>query len=213
MSNMTVEELKEQLTLLPDQFRQALVRETEARFKADRLEASVEKLREKLKHQDEDDNNEPEDEGSEDDDTELIKLESAHDRLKVKLQSAEDKAEIAFRRENPKATNEHVKAAVGNNSEVERLRLELIDAKEECKIKKITLQRARREAMNARLEARRESWRRGRGKPEPESEELDRLEEEHAEALREVMETEDDVEVLRAKLDTFKLLIQLENIG
>jgi hypothetical protein len=211
---MTIEDLKEQLTLLPDQLKHALAREAEARFKADRLEESVLKLRERLKSQEaeKDDDGEP-DEDSEDDDIELIKIESDRDRLKAKLVAAEDKAEIAFRRENPKATNEHVKAAVGNDEDVARLRLELIDANEKCKIKKLTLQRARREAMNARLEARRELWRRGRNQPEPESKELDRLEEEHVEALKEVMEAEVEVEAIRAKLDTFKLLIQLESIS
>lgn len=210
---MTIEELKEHLTLLPDQFRQALARETEATFKANKLEASVEKLRDRLKSQSKEEDEDEPDDDSEDEDAELIKLESAHDRLKVKLQGAEYKAEMAFRREYPKATNEHVKAAVGNTPEVERLRLELIDAKEKSKLKEVTLQRARREAMNARAEARRELWLRRREKPEPESEELNRLEEEYAEALRIAMEAKDEVEVLRAKLDTFRLLIQLESIG
>jgi hypothetical protein len=212
MSTMTIEELKEQLALLPDQFRQALARETEATFKANRLETSVEKLRERLKSQNkEEDEDEPEEDG-EGDDVELIKLESAQDRLKVKLQGEEYKAEMAFRRDFPKATNEHVKAAVGNTPEVERLRLKLIDAKEECKLKEITLQRARREAANARAEARRELWVRRRDRPEPESKELDKLEEEYAEALRMMMEAKDEVEILRAKLDTFKVLVQLESI-
>jgi len=211
---MTIDELKEQLILLPDQLRQALARDAEVRFKAERLVESVEKLREKLKNQEaENDDEEESDDDSEDDDIELIKIESNRDRLKAKLAAAEDKAEIAFRRENQKATNEHVKAAVGNDEDVARLRLELIDANEECKIKKLTLQRARREAMNARLEARREAWRRGRNSPEPESEELDKLEEEHTEALRKVMEAEIEVEALRAKLDTFKILVQLESIS
>src|ERR1700749_1847125 len=129
---MTIDELKEQLTLLPEQLKQALSREAEARFKADSLENSIAKLKETLKDQNEEnDEGEPEEE-SEDDDIELIKLESEHDRLKAKLDAAQDKAEIEFRRDNPKATNEYVKAAVGNNTEVSRLRLELIDAKEEC---------------------------------------------------------------------------------
>jgi predicted RNase H-like nuclease (RuvC/YqgF family) len=92
--------------------------------------------------------------------------------------------------------------------------LELLSAKEECKIKKLTLQRTRREARDERLEARRrELWQRRQGKPEPESEELDRLEEEHSQALREVIEAKVEVEFLKTKLDTFKLLIQLESIG
>lgn len=210
---MTVNELKEQLILLPDQLRQALAREAEARFNADRLAESVEKLREKLKNQEAgNDDDEESDDDSEDDDIELINIESNRDRLKAKLAAAEDKAEIAFRRENQKATNEHVKAAVGNDEDVARLRLELIDANEECKIKKLTLQRARREAMNARVEARRAAAR-GRNRPEPESEELDKLEEEHIEALRKAMEAEIEVEALRAKLDTFKILVQLESIS
>lgn len=208
---MTIDELKEQLTVLPEQLKQALSREAAARFKADRIEDLIDKLKEKLKKQNEEnDEDEPEEE-SEDDDIELIKLESEHDRLKAKLDAAQDKAEIDFRRDNPKATNEHVKAAVGNNTEVSRLRLELIDAKEECKIKKITLQRARRQANEARLIARRDSWR--RREPEPESEELERLEDEQMQALREAAEAEVEVEVIRAKLDTFKLLIQIESLS
>lgn len=208
---MTIEELKEQLTVLPEQLKQALSREAAARFKGDRLEDSIEKLKENLKNQvDENVEGEPEEE-IEDDDIELIKHESEYDRLKAKLDAAQDKAEIEFRRDNPKATNEHVKAAVGNNTDVGRLRLELIDAKEECKIKKIALQRARRQANEERLIARRDSWR--RREPEPESEELVRLEDEKAQALREAAEAEVEVEVIRAKLDTFKLLIQLEGLS
>ena len=208
---MTIEELKEQLTVLPVQLKQALSREAAARFKGDRLEDSIEKLKENLKNQiDENVEGEP-DEEIEDDDIELIKHESEYDRLKAKLDAAQDKAEIEFRRDNPKATNEHVKAAVGNNTEVGRLRLELIDAKEECKIKKIALQRARRQAKEERLIARRDSWR--RREPEPESEELVELEDEKAQALREAAEAEVEVEVIRAKLDTFKLLIQLEGLS
>jgi hypothetical protein len=208
---MTIEEIKEHLTLLPEQLRQALSREVAARFKADRLEDSIDKLKEKLKTQNEEnDEGEPEEE-SEDDDIELIKLESEHDQLKAKLDAAQDKAEIEFMRDNPKATNEHVKAAVGNNTEVGRLRLELIDAKEECKTKKITLQRARRQANEERLIARRGSWR--RREPEPESAELERLEIERAQALRDAADADVEVEMIRARLDTFKLLIQLESLS
>jgi hypothetical protein len=201
---MTIDELKEQLNLLPEQLRQALSREAAARFKADDLEDSIDKLKEKLKDQNEEnDEGEPEEE-SEDNDIELIKLESEYDRLKAKLDAAQDKAEIEFRRDNPKATN-------GNNTDVSRLRLELIDAKEECKIKKITLQRARRQANEERLIARRGSWR--RREPEPESAELERLEIERAQALRDAADADVEVEMIRARLDTFKLLIQLESLS
>jgi hypothetical protein len=168
-------------------------------------------LKENLKTQNEENVEDEPEEESEDEDIELIKLESEYDRLKAKLDAAQDKAEIEFRRDNPKATNEHVKAAVGNNTEVGRLRLELIDAKEECKIKKIALQRARRQANEERLIARRDSWR--RREPEPESEELVRLEDEKVHALREPAEAEVEVEMLKARLDTFKLLIQLEGLS
>jgi hypothetical protein len=204
---MTIDELKEQIILLPEQLKRALCQEAEAKFKADSLADSIDKLREKLKEQNEE-NDEKVDEEEEDDNVELIKLESKHDRLKVKLDEAHGKAELKFRRDNPKATNEHVKAAVGTDSEVSRLRLELIDVKEESRIKKITLQR---EISDTRMKARRESWLRDQS--EPESEELNRLEEEYIQAQREVTKAETEVKTVKAKLDAFKLLVQLEGLG
>ena len=143
MAITTIDELKEQIALLPGQLGDALNRQVRAQLEVNKLQEQVVKVKARLKEQSAEE--EPEEE-VEDENIELIKLESNLERLKVKLGEAEDRAEVEFRRETPKATESHVKAAVGNNAEVNRLKLEIIDVKEESRIKKITLQRERRAA-------------------------------------------------------------------
>lgn len=200
----TVEELKEQIALLPTQLREALNKQVQAQFKVNELQGQVERLKSKLKEQNDDE--EPEEEG-EDENIELIKLESNLERLKVKLGEAEDKAELEFRRETPKVTESHVKAAVGNNAEVNRLKVEIINVKEEARIKKAILQRERKAAWEARIQGRR-----ARNKPELENEELDAIQERLSEALFESMMADAEVEALQAQLDVYKMLVQLEAI-
>lgn len=201
----TVDELKEQIAILPMQLREALNKQVRAQLEVNKLEERVEKLKAQLKAQD--DEEQPEEEG-EDENVELIKLESKLERLKVKLNEAEDRAELEFRRETPKATESHVKAAVGNNAEVNRLKVEIIDVKEEARIKKVTLQRERRAAWDARIQGRLAA----RNKVEPQSEELDALQTQLYEALFESMMADAEVEALQAQLDVYKMLVQLEAI-
>jgi hypothetical protein len=115
--------------------------------------------------------------------------------------------ELEFRRETPKVTESHVKAVIGNNDEVNRLKVEIINVKEEARIKKVTLQRERRAVWEARIQGRR-----ARNKPELESEELDAIQERLSEALFESMMADAEVEALQAQLDVYKMLVQLEAI-
>jgi hypothetical protein len=200
----TIDELKEQIAILPTQLREALNKQIRAQLEVNKFQEQVERLKATLKEQ----SDEEEPEESEDENVELIKLESKLDRLKIKLSEAEDRAELDFRRETPKATESHVKAAVGNNTEVNRLRVEIIDAKEEARIKKITLQRERRAAWDARMQGRRTD----RIKSELESKELDALQGQLSEALFESMMADAEVETLQAQLDVYKMLVQLEAI-
>lgn len=201
----SLDELKTQIELLPQQLRDALERKARANLGVTRLEEEVDKLKAQIKADDEEE--EPEDE-DEDNNVELIKLEAKQERLKVKLGEAEDKAELQFRRETPKATDSYVKAAVGNDSQVNRLRLEIIDVKEEARIKKITIQRERRATWEARVHTRRASMH----KAEPESKELNSLQEQLYNALEEMMLADAEVESLRAKLDSYKMLVQLKQM-
>lgn len=205
MTITTVAELKEKIAILPKQLREALDNQVRAQLEANKLQEQVEKLKAQLKSQD--DEEQPEEEG-EDENVELIKLESKLERLKVKLNEAEDRAELEFRRETPKATESHVKAAVGNNAEVNRLKVEIIDVKEEARIKKVTLQRERRAAWDARIQGRLAA----RNKVEPQSEELDALQAQLYEALFESMTADAEVETLQAQLDVYKMLVQLETV-
>jgi chromosome segregation ATPase len=201
---MSLEQLKEQIIALPEQLREALMQHVDAQLEVSRLEGQIEKLKAQLEGQEE----EADDDSNEDEDVGLIKLETKIDKLKVKLDEAEYKAELEFRRENPKTTEGHVKAAVGDNQEVNRLRLEIIDAKEEARIKKVTLQRERRAAWEDRVQARRAA----RNRIEPESDELNALQESLERASSKAMMAEAEVEALRAKLDTYKLLVMLEGV-
>jgi hypothetical protein len=101
-----------------------------------------------------------------------------------------------------------VKAAVGNSTEVNRLKVEIIDAKEEARIKKVTLQRERRAAWDVRIQGRLAA----RNRVEPQSEELDALQAQLYEALFESMMADAEVEALQAQLDVYKMLVQLEAI-
>jgi chromosome segregation ATPase len=202
---ISLEQLKEQINALPEQLKDALIKQVNARLEVLRLEGQVDKLKSQLEEQHED---EETDDSSEDDDVGLIKLETKLEKLKVKLCEAEDKVELEFRRENPKTTEGYVKATVGNDKEVNRLKLEIIDIKEEARIKKVTLQRERKAARENRMQA----LLAARNKIEPESEELNALQDSLDEASSKAMMAEVEVETLKAKLDTYKLLVQLEGI-
>jgi hypothetical protein len=206
---MPFEELKEQIAILPNQVHEALERKVHVQMEASRLEDEIEKLEEQLKEEQEAESEEDEEENEDgDENIELINLEAELERLKVRLCEAEDRVELEFRRQTPKATDSYVKAAVGNDPEVNRLKLKIVDIKEESRIKKVTLQRERRAAWEARTQARSAL----RDRDEPNSEELVALKGQHLGALHEAMLAEVEVETLKAKLDSFKLLVQLESL-
>jgi chromosome segregation ATPase len=202
---ISLEQLKEQISTIPEQLKDALVKQVNAKLEVSRLEAQVDRLKSQLEEQRED---EETDDSSEDDDVGLIKLETKLERLKVKLCEAENRVELEFRRGAEKTTEGRVKAEVGNNPEVNRLKLEIIDVKEEARIKKATLQRERRAAWEEQVQARH----RARNKVEPDSEELNALQDRLDRASSKEMMAKVEVEILRTKLETYTLLVQLEGI-
>ncbi|MDQ1610427.1 MAG: hypothetical protein QOG00_358 [Pyrinomonadaceae bacterium] len=202
---ISLEQLKGQITVLPDQLRDALIKQVNAQLEVIRIEAQVDKLKSQLEEQRED---EETDDGGEDDDVGLIKLETKLERLKVKLCEAENRVELEFRGKSLKTTEGRVKAEVGSNQEVNRLKLEIIDVKEEARIKKATLQRERRAAWEEQVQSRH----RARNKVEPESEELNALQDRLDGASSKEMMAKVEVETIRAKLETYTLLVQLEGI-
>lgn len=202
---MSLEQLKEQINALPEQLKDALIKQVNAQLEMSQLEGQIDKLKSHLDEQRED---EETDDSSEDDDVGLIRLETKLERLKLKLYEAENRVELEFRSKTAKTTEGRVKAEVGNNQEVNRLKLEIIDVKEEARIKKATLQRERRAAWEEKIQVRHTA----RNKVEPDSEELDALQDRLDRASSKVMMAKVEVETLRAKLETYALLVRLEGI-
>ncbi len=92
-----------------------------------------------------------------DENAELIKMETKAEKLKYRLSEAEDKAEVEFRGSGAKATDQHVKAVVGSNADVIRLRDEYLDAKEAAKLRQMEIRRERTAAREEAMRVARES--------------------------------------------------------
>jgi len=195
--------LKEQIESIPVMLRKALERQAKARIAVVHLEAQISKLEAEIEREDNQkdiDNFESDDlEG----DLELLKLESNGERLKLQVTEAEDKVEMAFRASTAKTTEGHVRAAVGSDPTVIRLRREGLDAKEAARKRKITLQRERQAEREAKLQAS------ARVDIVPENEKISVLQEQLEEAQEEVILADVEVEVVRTMVDTYEMLVQL----
>ena len=209
MPVLATDELKERIQSLPTDLRKALERQARAKIEIARLEAQIEKLQAQI---DKDDNSNEDDEDSSsnvslEDDLELLRLESAVKHLKLELSEAEDKAEIEIRRSAGKVTEAHVKAAVGIDPNVCQLKHALLDAEDAARERKITLQRERQLAREARLEARYSR------EPviEPENPEMEALESKLAKVQEELTLADLEVQVIRTTIDAYKMLVQLEH--
>src|SRR5689334_20734970 len=119
MSALSSEQLKGQITSIPNELQKALEQQAKARIAVAHLESQVSKLQTELEVVDEQEDNDdaPEYDGLEDN-LELLRMESAVERLKLKVTEAEDKAEIEFRKTTEKTTEALVKAALGTNPTV-----------------------------------------------------------------------------------------------
>jgi len=201
------DQLKEQIESIPATLRKALERQAKARIAVARLEAQINKLEAEIERensQKENDSPEPEYDSLEDE-LELLKLESNVERLKLQVTEAEDKAEMAFRESAAKTTEGQVRAAVGTDPTVMRLRRECLDAKESARERKITLQRERQAAREAKLQARYATS----VDIAPENEKISALREKLEQAEEEVILADVEVEVSQAMVETYKMLVQL----
>ncbi len=205
---LSLDELKEQIRALPDKLREALERQAKATMTVAHLETRMDRLQAEIDSE----RGEIEEENAVnrdfENDLELLKLESTAKHLKLEVAEAENKAEIEIRRSSGRVTEGHVKAAVGTDSDVSRLKHALLDAEDAAKVRKVTLQRERRLAREAALEA--------RSSRQPVAELLNprmsALQSELEQAREEVLLAALEVEVVRTTVGTYKLLVQLEGV-
>ncbi len=210
MDTSATDQLKERIEALPGTLRAALERQAKARIEVARIEARMDKLeaeiaRETIEIDGEDDVSF--DNGLEDD-LALLKLETASERVKLQMTEAEYKAEMEFR-SSMKTTEGHVKAAVGVDPVVNRLRHELLDAKETARVRKVTLQRERQIAHIAEHEARSAS----RDAIAPENQELAELSEKARLAQEEILLADVEVSVAGAMIDIYRMIVQVESLS
>ena len=125
------------------------------------------------------------------------------------MTEAEDKAEIQFRASTAKATESHVKAAVGIDPTVIKLRHKYLDTKEAARERKVTLQRERQAAREAKLAAKYNSNHVSKADVSHENEKLLALQTKLAEAEERVALADVEVEVARAMIETYKMLVHL----
>jgi chromosome segregation ATPase len=198
---MTISELKEQLISFTAEYKAALEKQTQAVLNYEKLETGLKKLQNELALA-----NEVEEANSgeiEDENSEIIDLEAKLEKLKLELLYAESEVELEVRRTHARATESHIKALVGTDANVHRLRNRIIDGKAYIKTKKAELSRERRENWE------KQKQKRTQAKIQPESEELTALQEKLFLAERESLLANDEVEILKTKLETLKLLVSL----
>jgi chromosome segregation ATPase len=200
---MTIAELKEQIASFTTEYKQALEKQTQAVLECARLENEIEKLKTELSINEAEHvvSNENADENSE-----IINLESKLEKLKLELALAESQVELEARRIHQRATESHIKSIVATDENVCRLRNRIVDGKAYIKTKKAETQREHKE----RLEKERQN--RLQIKRQQTNEELAVLQERLFSAKREKLLAGDEVEVLRKKLETLKLLVTLVNV-
>lgn len=201
MPVLSSEQLKEQITSLPNELHKALEQQAEARVAVSRLEAQITRLEAEVENADKQDDVPEYDELE--DNLELLKMEFTVERLKLKVTEAEDKADIAFRKTTNKTTEALVKAAIGTDPMVIELRNKSLDAKEAVKERKITLQNEQMKAREAMFKARHPT--------PPDNDKIFELQEKLSIAEEALSFVDIEVEVVRAKIKTFKMLVYLEN--
>jgi hypothetical protein len=192
----TIETLQEEIYALPEQLRQALSQKVEAELEAARLEAAIKKLESQLKKEEEQKEDQDDDESG---NAGLIELEDKLKRLRNELTETESKVELEYRDKIAKVTESQVKAAVRNDEGVKKLKREISEQEIKIRTHKST-QRGRQRVYVPR---------RPYGRSDIESPELDSLREELS--IAESNSTRADIEVrtLQAKLEAFKILVQL----
>lgn len=200
---MTIAELKVQIVSFTTEYKQALEKQTQAVLECARLENEVEKLKTELSISEADNVVSVE---NADEHSEIINLESKLEKLKLELVIAESEVEIEARRIHQRATESHIKSIVATDENVSRLRNRIVDGKAYIKTKKAEIQREHKEQLE------KERQNRIQFKRQLVNEQLPALQEKLLSAKREKLFADNDVEVLRKKLETLKLLVALANV-
>lgn len=198
---MKIDELKEQLNSFTAEYQKALENQTQTVLEYERLEDDLKKI-EKDFHL----KNEVEEQESselEDENLELIDLEAKLEKLKLELAYAESEVELEARRTHSRTTESHVKALVGMDKNVHKLRIRIIDGKAYIKTKKAELQRERKESWEKVKQKRLQS------NLQPETAEITAIKEKIALARQENLLADDKADVLRKKLEVLPLLVAL----
>ncbi|MGI8467168.1 MAG: hypothetical protein ACR2N3_01825 [Pyrinomonadaceae bacterium] len=198
---MTTSELKEQISSFTAEYKNALERQTQTFLESERLERDLKKLQNEIQLSNE--NEETNSDESEDENAEIIDLEAKLEKLKLELLYAESEVELETRQTHGRATESHIKALVGTDVNVHKLRNRIIDGKAYIKTKKAEIGRERRENWEKQKQKRTQT------KIQPESDALVALQEKLDLAERENLTANDEVEVLKTKLETLKLLVAL----
>lgn len=203
MAIKTIEELKEEISSLPEQYKKALEKQTQKILEVEKLERDISKLKRTLSLENETETNEDFDDT---DDIELIDLETSLEKLKLKLAQTEYQVELNARKTTEKVTESHVKALIGTNEEVYKLKEQFIDEQAKLKTKKAELKRQSKERWEKERLSRRHT------KNTPDSDELDNLETQLFITKLEQFSANDGVEVLKIKLETYRLLVGVESL-
>ena len=194
---MTVKELEKQIVELPAKYENALRKQTETIIEVKRLEFEVEKLQRQLTKEEENNGND----SSEETDENLINSDTNLEKLKLQLSESENKVKLQVRISNAKVTESHVKALVGTDGDVSQLRNELIEAKAKIKIRKAEIQSKRSELWEKRRQKR----------SNIENDNLLELKNKLRLAEEQNFFANDEVEVLKIQLDTYRLLVAISD--
>ena len=181
--------MRDRLEALPEILREALERAAEARQRLAQLD--------RLSEQEEESSGVERGGGDSFDygeSADELKAKQDIDRIKLDLDLAEDQAALACRTELGKTTDSHVRAVVGSNPEVVRLKRALIDAQGRYDTAKAE-RRLKRYQQRDRLH--------------PTNRNLDTYYTERLQVQRALDAAEVDIEVARMCLETYKLLIAI----
>jgi len=203
MSVKTITELKEEISLLPDEYKQALGKQTHFYLETSRLEQEISKVEKSLLSDQEE--NVPEVFDEEEEDGTLLDLEAKYNQLKYDLTVTEYKVEIRVRDGEKKRNESPIKALIGTNDEVCRLKKQVLSDEATMKAKKSELRKLSRERREKRPPYR-------RPRITPESQELDELQAKLFTATSEHTLASDEVDAIKFKFETYRVLYGLESL-
>lgn len=200
MAIKTIQELKEEVLDFPEQYKAVLEKRTQAILESERLKREISNLKEQLSSETDSI------EDSDDEDVSLLELETGLAKLKLELNFTESSVELSARRAGEKVTESTIKAMVATDDQVLRLKHRLIDDEANYKTRRSESNRLRQEQRIRERSSRRQI---DSGSDNPE---INALESQLVEAQKSILLADDETDVLRARLDAFRLVVGLENL-